>query len=145
MIKEEKRPIFHWQWDYNKTHKSFKWLLRIGLLRFYVTYRYRMRNPQTRDSIPLAERQFAQIKKDLYVSCVGKCEMCGKKMRLGDIQMHHVLPFKQFPQYEYNKSNIMMLCNECHHGIHRNPFLDCKLQEEKAKELNINLKEYYDV
>lgn len=128
-----------------KERKRFKSMLRIGKLRLYVTWNFRLKNSQARDNerhlydvVPLKER--------LWRKQGHKCMMCGKEIRkYGHSQLHHVLPYQRFPQFATDIRNVMLLCNDCHDEIHGNPFLDCKMQTEKAEELGINLKDYYDV
>lgn len=73
----------------------------------------------------------------------GVCEICGKPLTYGDAEIHHVLPFSQFPQYGSNPDNMLMACQECHHAIHHNPYVNLRRMEEKARELGFNLMEYY--
>lgn len=121
--------------------KHFKRCLKIGKLRFYITWDYRLRNSQQRDNVSYWPK--VHVKEKIYKTNEGKCEMCGKKLTFKQAKMHHVLPYHHFLNLALEPRNIMLLCNECHRSIHTNPFLDCKLQRKKAKELGINIKECY--
>lgn len=37
----------------------------------------------------------------------------------------------------------MCVCNDCHRKIHNNPYYNIRLQEEKGKEIGIDIKEVY--
>lgn len=137
IIKNSKVMIIH-----TETKKYFKKMLKIGKWRLYLTYDCKLKIGQQRDQkrggeIPL-------IKSKLWKQNKGKCEMCGCKIgsyRLS--QIHHVLPYSMFKQFENEERNMILLCPKCHKYIHKNVFLDCKMQTEKAKELGVNLEEYY--
>lgn len=125
--------------------RHFKKMLKIGKLRFYVTWDFRLKNSQTRDS-NIAHWKSYKVKERLFKLRDHKCEMCGKefnKMRCA--QVHHVLPWWRFPQFETDKRNLMLLCRDCHNTIHKDCFLESMLITAKAKELGINLKDYYCV
>lgn len=125
--------------------KHFKRMLRIGKLRFYVTWNYRLKNSQRRDQ----ERNhngIVKVKEMLWKKHDGHCQICGKKIdKFGHSQLHHILSWWRFPQFETDERNLMILCRDCHNNIHKEPFVQTKMIKEKADELGINLKEYYEV
>ena len=45
---------------------------------------------------------------------------------------------------EFEKRNIMLLCDRCHRSVHRNPFLQADMIKEKASELEIDYRSVYD-
>lgn len=128
-----------------KRKKHFKRMLRIGKLRFYVTWNYRLKNSQARDQ----ERNhngIVRLKEKLWRKHDGHCQICGKKIdKFGHSQLHHVLSWWRFPQFETDERNLMLLCRDCHSHIHREPFLETRMITEKANELGIDLKEYYEI
>ena len=125
--------------------RHFKKMLKIGKLRFYVTWDFRLKNSQTRDRKTDHWKAY-KIKERIYKLRDHKCEMCGKEFkRMSCAQVHHVLPWWRFRQFEFDDRNLLLVCNDCHKEINNNPFLDCTLQEAKAKELGVNLKDYYEV
>lgn len=73
----------------------------------------------------------------------GLCECCGKRLNYHAAEIHHVLPFSEFQQYGTNPANLEVVCHECHHAIHHNPYVNLRRMEEKARELGFNLMEYY--
>lgn len=125
----------------------FRWsvcfhLGNFGLWRFYVTKNLRLKNSQTRDNNDVNER--TALKKIVWQHCNESCEMCGKKLKYKHSQLHHILPYCKFPQYQDDPKNALILCGDCHKEIHvMNPFLQIKMMKSKAKEYHIKLKDYY--
>lgn len=126
-----------------KHDRHWKTMLKVGKWRLYLTYNYRMKNAQERDQ--KRGGQNPVIKRKLYAKTDGHCMMCGKKVEYRESQMHHVLPYWLFRELAEDERNAQLLCRTCHSNCHRNPFLNARLQEEKARELGIDLKEYYGV
>ena len=124
-------------------YKPFKWMVRIGKLRFYITYNFRLKNSQIRDN---EKKLFdiVPIKEKLWEKEQGHCMMCRKTIsKIHHSQIHHVLPYARFPEFATNKENLLLLCRDCHKEIHTNPFLDCNLQQNTARKLGVKLKDYY--
>ena len=123
--------------------KPFKWMVRIGKLRLYITYNFRLKNSQIRDN---DKKLFdiVPIKEKLWEKEQGHCMMCRKTIsKFHHSQIHHVLPYARFPEFATNKENLLLLCRDCHKEIHTNPFLDCNLQQNTARKLGVKLKDYY--
>ena len=72
------------------------------------------------------------------------CDICGRKMSIENLQMHHILPYAEFPQYGTNPANLEMVCDECHHTIHQNPYVNLQRMEQKAQEMGFCLTEYFN-
>ena len=125
--------------------KHFKKMWKVGGWRLYLTHNFRLKNSQTRDQ-PEKHAAMMKAKQTLWERSNGHCEICGKEIeKFSQAQIHHVLSWWRFPQLEHDTRNLQLLCKDCHKHIHVEPFLECKLIEAKAKELGINLKDYYDV
>lgn len=73
----------------------------------------------------------------------GTCDLCGKPIDYDEVQLHHVLPFGEFPQYGTNPANMEIACAECHHALHMNPYENLHRMEQKAREFGFDLREYY--
>ena len=80
----------------------------------------------------------------LYEQQGHRCAMCGREFEYRQLQLHHILPWRVFLEYRYDLRNMVEVCNDCHNSIHKNPYKNLAMQEEKAKELGINLSDYYD-
>lgn len=58
------------------------------------------------------------------------CELCGKHLTAQTSELHHIKPLSLYPQLKYVPDNLMLLCHDCHVGLH-------KEVERKAYELLI--------
>lgn len=45
-----------------------------------------------------------------------KCKRCGSKM---NVEAHHIRPWAKFPDFRYDVSNGIPLCDPCHVNVHR--------------------------
>lgn len=123
--------------------KHFKRCFKIGKLRFYVTWNYKLRNSQRRDQ----ERNHNGIvdaKRLKWAKTEGHCEMCGKEFdKFSKSQVHHILAWWRFPEYETDERNLMLLCPECHRSIHLNPFKECSMIKKKCREFGLDYRDFY--
>lgn len=85
-----------------------------------------------------------QLRRELFARQGTRCNLCGQEMDYRLAELHHVLPVSRFPELRFHPDNAIMLCRECHKAIHTNPFLNARMQSEKAQELHINLTYTYD-
>ena len=121
------------------------WHARLLGMWIYISNR-RMKPRQRRDrNHTKRERrdEWKVWKLPIYERSGWKCEICGEDIHRGG-QIHHVLPYGRFPELARDERNMMCLCNDCHREVHNNPYYNIRLQEEKALEYNINLKELYN-
>jgi len=55
-----------------------------------------------------------------------KCRGCGKTTTGSDCIVHHILPYKEFPNERFKKNNGITLCRSCHNkfdeGIKKTQF-----------------------
>lgn len=124
--------------------KHFKKMWKIGGWRLYLTHNFRLKNSQKRDQ-HRNHSGIVQVKEMLWKKHNGCCECCGMTIdKFCHSQVHHILSWWRFPQFETDERNLMLLCCDCHHHIHKSAFLDLKMQIQKAKELGINLYDYYN-
>jgi hypothetical protein len=124
--------------------KGWSKKLRIGKLYFYVS-NVRMKKRQVRDLTYTnhAQEHVVNNKAKLYERQEGVCPHCGQEFALEDMELHHVLPLSRFPELGQSIRNSIVLCRRCHKEVHCNPWLNIQMMEEKAKEMNIDLKEHY--
>lgn len=119
--------------------------LRIGRLYFYLS-NCRMKRRPVRDMIYTNNVQDRCVlnKQKLYERQGGCCPHCGQAFGYDVMELHHVLPLSRFPELGKSIRNGIMLCHKCHKEIHNNPYKEIAMMEAKAKELNINIRDYYD-
>lgn len=91
-------------------------LFRLFSFHIYFTncpMRKRQRGPGNKQKNKL---RFIRLKK-LHE---GKgCELCGKHLTQADSELHHIKPLSLYPQLKYEPNNLMLLCHDCHVGLHR--------------------------
>ena len=106
----------------------------------------RLRRRQKRDTISddkeMRVRWYNEVRVPLMNRTECKCELCGLNVRKKG-EIHHILPYHIFQSLYYDTNNMLFLCKKCHNEIHQNPYLNIQLMEKKAKEYNINIKDYY--
>lgn len=118
--------------------------------RFYVTFSnctVKKRNRQERDFLfkGSQERTFKKFKKDTLLENEGHCPVCGLECCYEDLHIHHILPYSRFPQLWDDERNMLVCCTRCHSEIHNNPWRNIELMKAKAEELNIDLKQIYNL
>ena len=129
-----------------KPKRWWKRSFRFG--RFYLTFsncRVKKRLPFHNTSLhcKLADN-LRDIKGKMYEKQEHRCPHCGREMDVSVMELHHVLPWARFPELRAKRANMLLLCHACHKEIHCNPYLNIKLMEEKAAELEIKLSERYN-
>lgn len=126
------------------SEKQFKKVFTFGRWRIYITKNLKLKNQSKTDKIRfLFDTKL--YRGALYNKRGGKCEICGKHLKIHEVEMHHALPLGRFKELTLDERALMILCHDCHREIHFNPYLQIKQMEQKAKELGINLKDYYNV
>lgn len=129
-----------------KQKKHFKKMWKFGGWRLYLTHNFRLKNTSKREGDYRNYKEIYRAKSALWEKHKHHCQVCGKKIdRFCHSQVHHILAWWRFPQFEADERNLLLCCNDCHKSIHKDPFTEIKLITEKAKELDINLKDYYNV
>ena len=124
--------------------KRWKRSLVIGKFRIYVTWNWRLKTRNKRDVIH-GSLKTPKLRKQVYERSGGVCEICKKNISFREMELHHVLPLGKFHFLATNKDNMQCLCHSCHAGLHSNPYKEIAQMEAKAKELGVDLKEYYGV
>lgn len=124
--------------------KTWKRSIKIGRLRFYVTWNLRLKGRNKRDNVESTLKN-PRRRHFVYKRSKGRCDICGKELKFEEMELHHVLPLGRFRHLATNYDNMQCLCHSCHKDIHCDPYKQIKQMEEKAKEFNINLKDYFEV
>lgn len=124
--------------------KRWKHTFKIGLLRLYITWNWQLKPRNKRDGTTQI-LGMAKHRKNLYYNNEGKCQMCGKKLKYREFELHHVLPLGRFRHLATDERNMQCLCHSCHSNLHCDPFISIRIMQAKAQELGIDLKDYYEV
>lgn len=110
-----------------KEHKrKRRYLFRIWLFGafFYVSNMKLKPFERSRNS-GTNSKKMRQLKTRLLEERGGVCEVCGRPLDLQSCQFHHVVPYSMNGLHS-NCNNLMLLCNDCHFSIHKNPLLYSK-------------------
>lgn len=69
--------------------------------------------------------------------------MCGRHHDISQMEMHHILPYSNFPELANKSANMMLLCRQCHFFIHNDPTLNMMLMSRFAAQIGIDLSKRY--
>lgn len=88
--------------------------MKIGKLYVYVgTTKRKKVTQRAKESYPIEKK----LRKEVLSKRGEICEYCGN---VGLVSMHHIIPvYCGGGNYE---SNVLLLCNDCHHKMHNNPY-----------------------
>ena len=139
-------PIFDEYREPSHRAQRKNWKHTWRLLGIYFTLsscRVKIRYNTHERSSKLANNE-RDIKGKMYEKQEHRCPHCGREMDVSVMELHHVLPWARFPELRAKRANMLLLCHACHKEIHCNPYLNIKLMEEKAAELEIKLSERYN-
>ena len=119
--------------------KKFKFKL-FGWYIYFSRMRLKTFHPQLKVVSQNCLKNFmSHVKNFRYESNGGCCEACGEHMGMDQIQMHHILPYNEFPAFARKEWNLLMLCHRCHYMIHHNPVWSVELMEQVACKQGIDL------
>ena len=94
-------------------------MIKIGHIYIYIT-RYRMKRCDKQDDVRRKRsRVLHGAKKRLYRLLDGKCCECGRPFPIEEMQIHHVKPVSQYPKLITRRSNLKLMCAECHQKEHK--------------------------
>lgn len=97
-----------------KTTTGF--MVKIG--KFHIYFANQSLKPRSRNNKEKHKNRLRWIRlRKLYE---GKgCELCGKYLTAETSELHHIKPISLYPQLKYEPSNLMLLCHDCHVGLHK--------------------------
>lgn len=131
-----------------KPKRWWKRSFQIWKGRFYITFsNCRVKKRPTSCNHDRTHRMgdiMREIKEYRYKQNDGLCPECGKPYDISVMELLHVLPWSRFPEMRARKANMVLLCHRCHKEVHCNPWKNIQMMQEKAAELNVNLKERYE-
>ena len=84
----------------------------------YITTR-RMKLRSAKDDLRRNRRkELMRLKHQLYMRGSGSCSCCGRFFPEADLEVHHVVSLGERPDLVSRKSNLRLLCRECHGRVH---------------------------
>lgn len=114
------------------TAKLLGWHIYVSRLRL------RLMPPATGRGRRIAFR-LRELRNRRYNRRRGHCEICGETFGKEVMQMHHILPFREFPSLAQKHWNLLMLCPCCHFRIHKNPIEAVGHMQRVARKYNIDI------
>lgn len=95
--------------------------LRIGPIYFYVSTR-RLKRRQKYDAVIRNQhKKLQRIKREKWMANDGRCEECGQRFRIEDMQLHHIVPLSKNPALAVSISKLQLVCPDCHNRLHGRP------------------------
>ena len=105
------------------------WMLKVYSFHVYLTMCSMRERKRTHGERKKNRLRLIRINK---LNEIGSCELCGKELSMSTSELHHIKPVSQFPELRYDPDNMMLLCHDCHVGLH-------KEVQRKAYEYQSNL------
>lgn len=94
-----------------KDFKKISGLLKEIWLEMYASGTLENYSERCGDSLPRFLRGI--------ISSGGICEMCGAKVNIWSVQVHHIEPKRSYPYRYLDPRNLIALCPKCHEAISR--------------------------
>ena len=88
-------------------------------------------------------RRIKELRNRRYRQRRGCCEQCGQAYDKAAFQMHHILPFHEFPGLARKAWNMIMLCPRCHYILHSDVTQQMVIMQRVAREHGINLQQEF--
>lgn len=111
-----------------KCPKYFR--LEIGKLNIYLTWGTKLRTHNR--EVHNRERKKRNDLKQRLINEKQCCEFCGKQLTWNEARVHHIKERWKYPELEFEYSNLMLLCDPCHVGLHRQQTLKENYEKEIA-------------
>jgi hypothetical protein len=65
-----------------------------------------------------ASREYKRFRRAVLERDKFTCQICQKTG--GDLHVHHIKRFSEFPEFRFEPSNGITLCEKCHRRLHKN-------------------------
>lgn len=113
--------------------KSF----HFGFINVYVTTCRMKRRSKHDDLYRNRRKKLLRMKHKMWKQNGGRCEECGKQMDEEALEIHHIVPVSVRPELIASRSNLHLVCPECHAKLHGRPvcgggyFRECPYRMKK--------------
>ena len=96
-----------------------RWRLQVNFFNLYITFSNTPVRFKSRQDAFIKQNERQKLKLMLLAQRGNKCESCGLGGNEKSLELHHIKPIVVRPDLAKSLDNIMLLCNECHKGIHK--------------------------
>lgn len=115
-------PLHHF-FRIQKTDRYLRF--KFGQLNIYVSWHPLSTRQKNTDSGTRKHKRKAL--KQTLLDEIGHCQHCGKELDWRGASIHHIVPRSIDPTREYDRSNLQLLCKECHVRLHQIEQLEAKM------------------
>lgn len=95
--------------------------MRIGPVYLYVSTRRLKGRYKHSDILRKNHKKLQRIKREKWKEGDGRCEECGKRFRIEEMELHHIVPLSKNAFLVTAISNLQLVCPECHARLHGRP------------------------
>ena len=92
--------------------------MRIGPVYLYVNTRRLKGRYKHQDLLRKNHKKLQRIKREKWLENDGRCEECGNRFRIEEMELHHIVPLSKNPLLVTAISNLQLVCPECHARLH---------------------------
>lgn len=103
---------------FTKVKSGDRWRVQLSLFGMIFTVSNTPMKFRPARDVNHKDKEAMKIKADLLLERGNRCELCGRKLNKDTCQMHHIKPVSVNPELRYDMGNMMLLCCDCHNGLH---------------------------
>lgn len=95
-----------------------KWRVQVSLFGMFFVISNTPMKFRSNNSFTCVEKR-QRLKIELMRERGNRCELCGTSFTTAKMEVHHIKPQSLYPELREAKDNLMLLCHECHSGLHK--------------------------
>lgn len=103
---------------FTRVKSGDRWRVQMSILGMIFTISNTPMKFKSRRVVENLDARNTRLKLELLFERGGHCELCGLSLKKDNCQIHHIKPLSVHPELRYDKENLMLLCKECHSGLH---------------------------
>ena len=100
------------------TGNNGKWRVQVSLFGLFFVISNSQMKFRSNNNLHRCDEKNMKMKFNLMKERGNHCELCGQSFSDSKMELHHKKPQSQYPELRYEPSNIMLLCHDCHAGLH---------------------------
>lgn len=104
---------------FSKVKSNDRWRFQVSLFGLILTISNTPMKFQSRQTVKNSDERKNKVKLSLLMERGCKCELCGTDLVNKKAEMHHIKPVSLHPELQYDKNNLILLCHDCHNGLHQ--------------------------
>lgn len=104
---------------FSKVRVDDRWRIQVSLFGLVIAISNTPIKFQSRRTVNNLDERNQRVKLKLLMERGCRCELCGADLVNKKAEMHHIKPVSFCPELRHEPSNLMILCHDCHNGIHQ--------------------------